>query len=62
MIKNSIHARKSMVRRAKTMKFEASKKRRARGRLPWLQGGIYVTVIKCGLGVSIVIISGSMLP
>ncbi len=32
MIKNSIHARKKMVRRAKTMKFEtARKKRKSKG-------------------------------
>ena len=31
MIKNSLHARKQMVRRAKTMRFEASRKRQSRG-------------------------------
>ena len=31
MIKNSIHARKAIVRRARTMRFEASRKRRSKG-------------------------------
>ena len=31
MIKNAIHARKTMVRRAKTMKYELTRKKRSRG-------------------------------
>ena len=31
MIKNSIHARKTLVRRAKTMRYEASRNKRNRG-------------------------------
>lgn len=36
MIKNSIHARKKMVQRAKTMKFETARKRRTKGNIQHL--------------------------
>lgn len=45
MVKNTIHARKSMVKRAKTMKFETLKRQRSRGK-----AGSYLSLLKCKKG------------
>ena len=49
MIKNSIHARKAIVRRARTMRFEASRKRRSKGDSSPLFEFFWMTVLRLNL-------------